>query len=159
MLSSVFTAVANNRLTLFFNDWTNKLKADSSKTLPVAPIQWSRSRSTWTAFRGPEFSEKGCSGCQVKELLWFTSPWSAPTSDLWQWWDSNPRPLRDWSLNPATWTARPHYQVRKDSVQSSATPSVLSSGSFGVQKGKPFPTVHVVLVCVKVHVSPKGQCA
>ena len=19
----------------------------------------------------------------------------------WQWWDSNPRPLRDWSLNPA----------------------------------------------------------
>ena len=32
----------------------------------------------------------------------------------WQWWDLNPRLLRDWSLNPAPWTARPHYLVWLD---------------------------------------------
>ena len=34
------------------------------------------------------------------------------TSD-WQWWDSNPRPLTDWSLNPAPSTTRPHYLIGK----------------------------------------------
>lgn len=31
------------------------------------------------------------------------------TSKTWQRWDLNPRPRRDWSLNPAPWTARPRY--------------------------------------------------
>ena len=31
---------------------------------------------------------------------------------LWQRWDSNPRPRRDWCLKPAPWTARPRYRYR-----------------------------------------------
>ncbi len=34
----------------------------------------------------------------------------------WQWWDLNPRLLRDWSLNPAPSTARPHYHGNLNKV-------------------------------------------
>ena len=38
--------------------------------------------------------------------------WDAvSTLQNWQRWDSNPRLRRDWSLNPAPWTARPRYPV------------------------------------------------
>ena len=34
----------------------------------------------------------------------------------WQWWDLNPRLHRDWSLNPAPYTTRPHYLTKSNFV-------------------------------------------
>ena len=52
----------------------------------------------WT-FDIPHSSAASCSSSQHTQVNTFN----------WQWWDLNPRLLRDWSLNPAPLTTRPHY--------------------------------------------------